>query len=105
MTVPAGAAAVEQTSFGTRDAADLVASFDGLGEGFEGPQGTATLRNPSDNSIAVGLNHIVVTVNSRMAIDPSDDCTIWYVGDYVRRGATAYSTRIAAFRMPRCEGR
>jgi hypothetical protein len=68
MSVPAGAASVEQTSPGTRDAAVVVESFDGLGAGFEGPQGTATLRNPSDNSIAVGPNHIVVTVNSRMAI-------------------------------------
>jgi hypothetical protein len=68
MSVPAGAATVEQTSDGTRDSADLIESFDGLGGGFEGPQGTAALRNPSDNSIAVGPNHIVVTVNSRMAI-------------------------------------
>jgi hypothetical protein len=68
MTVPAGAAAVEQKAAGTRDAAVLVNSFDGLGESFDGPQGTAMVRNPSDNSIAVGPNHIVVTVNSRMAI-------------------------------------
>ncbi|TDH29006.1 hypothetical protein EXU57_02730 [Segetibacter sp. 3557_3] len=59
---------VEQTQFGTKNAPRLVASFDGLGVGFEGPQGTATVRNPSDNSLAVGLNHIVQTVNSRMAI-------------------------------------
>jgi hypothetical protein len=31
MTVPQGAAAVEQTSPGTRESAQLVASFDGLG--------------------------------------------------------------------------
>ena len=68
MSVPAGAAAVEQTSPGRREPAALVASFDGLGESFEGPQGKAALRNPSDNSIAVGPDHIVVTVNSRMAI-------------------------------------
>jgi len=68
MSVPAGAAKVEQTSVGHRTRAALAASFDGLGEGFEGPQGRATLRNPSDNSIAVGPDHIVVTVNSRMAI-------------------------------------
>jgi hypothetical protein len=35
-------------------------------------------------------------------MDPSDDCTIWYVGDYLRKGATNYSTRIGAFRMPGC---
>src|SRR5512143_1510724 len=68
MSVPAGAASVEQTSPGKREAATLVASFEGLGESFEGPQGKATLRNPSDNSLAVGPNHIVVTVNSRMAV-------------------------------------
>jgi hypothetical protein len=68
MSVPPGASRVEQTSPGTRAPAALVDSFDGLGESFEGPQGKATLRNPSDNSIAVGPHHIVVTVNSRMAI-------------------------------------
>jgi hypothetical protein len=68
MTVPAGAARVEQTASGERPPAALAASFEGLGETFKGPQGTALLRNPSDNSLAVGPNHIVVTVNSRMAI-------------------------------------
>jgi hypothetical protein len=59
---------IEQNYFGTKPAARLVASFDGLGAGFEGPQGVATVRNPSDNSLAVGPNHIMQTVNSRMAI-------------------------------------
>src|SRR5262245_15920739 len=59
---------VEQTAQGTRPPAALVASFDGMGVGFEGPQGTAALRNPSDNSLAVGPDHIVQTVNSRMAV-------------------------------------
>ncbi len=36
------------------------------------------------------------------ALDPTDDCTVWYVGDYLKKGATAYSTRIGAFRMPGC---
>ena len=59
---------VEQTAPGTRPPAALVASFDGMGVGFEGPQGAAALRNPSDNSLAVGPDHIVQTVNSRMAV-------------------------------------
>ena len=46
----------------------LAESFDGLGVGFEGPQGTANLRNPSDNSLAVGKDHIFQIVNTRMAI-------------------------------------
>ena len=64
---PSGAA-VEQTSHGTKPALELVASFDGLGVGFDGPQGTSNVRNPSDNSLAVGPDHIVQTVNSRIAI-------------------------------------
>lgn len=63
-----GPASIEQTSPGRRSPAELIAGFDGLGVGFDGPQGAATGRNPSDNSLAVGENHIVQTVNSRMAI-------------------------------------
>lgn len=66
--VPNGSETIEQIRQGTGAAPRLVASFDGLGYGFEGPQGTAQFRNPSDNSLAVGPNHIVQTVNSRMAI-------------------------------------
>jgi hypothetical protein len=36
------------------------------------------------------------------AMDPSDDCTFWYVGDYLKPGASAYSTKIGAFRAPDC---
>jgi hypothetical protein len=68
MTSPPGAATVEQRTQGARPGAALVTSLDGLGVGFEGPQGTAALRNPSDNSLAVGPNHIMQTVNTRMAI-------------------------------------
>ena len=59
---------VEQTTPGDRPPAAIVASFDGLGVGFSGPQGTFTGRNPSDNSLAVGPDHIVQIVNTRMAI-------------------------------------
>ncbi len=68
ISVPPGAAKVEQTTQGTQPAATLAASFDGLGAGFTGPHGSANLRNPSDNSLAVGPNHIVQTVNTRMAV-------------------------------------
>ncbi len=39
---------------------------------------------------------------TQTAIDPSDDCTIWYVGDYLKKDATSYSSRIGAFRLPGC---
>ncbi|MEP6691418.1 MAG: hypothetical protein ABJD07_09690 [Gemmatimonadaceae bacterium] len=68
MTVPAGAAAIEQRVPGSKPSATLVAAFDGLGASFTGPQGSAALRNPSDNTLAVGRDHIVQIVNSRMAI-------------------------------------
>jgi hypothetical protein len=39
---------------------------------------------------------------SQTAVDPSDDCTIWYVGDYLHKGDNSYSSRIGGFRMPGC---
>jgi hypothetical protein len=66
--VSAAAASVEQTTPGFRPAVPLIESFDGLGVGFDGPQGPSAGRNPSDNSLAVGPSHIVQIVNSRMAV-------------------------------------
>ena len=39
---------------------------------------------------------------TQTAVDPSDDCTIWYVGDYLKSGAENYSTRVGAVRVPGC---
>jgi hypothetical protein len=39
---------------------------------------------------------------TQTAVDPSDDCTVWYVGDYLKAGAVNYSTRIGGVRMPGC---
>ena len=68
MAAAKGSEAVEQTAMGTKPAPTIIASFDGLGVGFTGPQGTSNLRNPSDNTLAVGPDHVVQIVNSRMAI-------------------------------------
>ena len=59
---------IEQTQMGTSAPALLVDTFDGLGIGFTGPQGRALVRNPSDNSLAVGRDHIVQIVNARLAV-------------------------------------
>jgi hypothetical protein len=64
---PAGNA-VEQTAQGKRPGIPLVDSFDGLGEGFEGPQGKFNGRSPSDSSLAVGPDEIMQIVNTRVAI-------------------------------------
>ena len=39
---------------------------------------------------------------TQTAVDPRDDCTIWYVGDYLKADAERYSTRIGAFSLPGC---
>ena len=59
---------IEQKAPGAQPSPEILITFDGLGEGFEGPQGKAVFRNPSDNSLAVGPDHIVQIVNSRMAV-------------------------------------
>jgi hypothetical protein len=39
---------------------------------------------------------------TQLAIDPVDDCTMWYVGDYLKQNAPSQTTRIGAFRLPGC---
>ena len=40
---------------------------------------------------------------SAMAVDPSDDCTFWYTGEYYATTSSAgWSTRIGAFKIPSC---
>ncbi len=63
--VSPASAGVEQMTPGTKPAARLAVSFDGEGVGFEGPNGSGRGGNPSDNSLAVGPNHIVQIVNGR----------------------------------------
>ena len=40
---------------------------------------------------------------TQTGVDPSDDCTIWYVGDYFKKDAASYSSRIGAFRLRGCK--
>src|SRR6476660_3836585 len=56
---------IEQTSPGTSRPPELVESFDGLGADLFA---TSAPRNPSDNSIAVGPDHIMQTVNSQLVV-------------------------------------
>jgi hypothetical protein len=67
------------------------------------PPGRLTLR---ETVLAAGEAAQTTTLRwedyTQTAVDPSDDCTIWYVGDYLKQGETSYSTRIGAFRLPGC---
>jgi len=38
-----------------------------------------------------------------MTIDPTDDCTFWYVNEYVQTtGVSPWQTRVGGFRLPGC---
>lgn len=67
------------------------------------PKGELTFR---ESVLAEGAASQTSTLRwedyTQTAMDPADDCTIWYVGDYLKAGATAYSTRLGAFRVPGC---
>lgn len=66
--VGAQARGVEQREQGPRPPLEAQASFDGLGVGFAGAMPTQPFRNPSDNALAVGPDHIFQIVNSRYAV-------------------------------------
>ncbi len=69
----------------------------------EDPRGLLTFR---ESVLAEGEASQTTTLRwedySQTAIDPDDDCTVWYVGDYLKRGASSYSTRIGAVQVPGC---
>jgi hypothetical protein len=66
--VTAWAKVIEQRLRGTRPAATLIASFGGLGAGFDGPPDTSTLGLAAPMSLSVGPNHVVQTAGPRIAI-------------------------------------
>lgn len=39
---------------------------------------------------------------TNVAVDPSDGCTLWFVGNYLKRGAETSTTRIGSFLIPGC---
>jgi hypothetical protein len=39
---------------------------------------------------------------TNIILDPSDDCTMWFVGNYLKSGATSSTTRFGAFIVPGC---
>ena len=42
--------------------------------------------------------------NSVIRIDPSDDCTFWYGGQYLKTDGRNWSTHIGSFSFPKCHG-
>ena len=68
------------------------------------PPGSLTLRETVLATGEASQDAIRWEDYTQTAVDPSDDCTIWYVGDYLRKGVETYSSRIGAFRMAGCGG-
>jgi hypothetical protein len=67
---PSGAAtAAIQRSTAALAAPTTLLNFDGIGQGFSGPQGSFSVSSaPPDPNAAVGPNHIVETVNTDLAV-------------------------------------
>jgi hypothetical protein len=67
------------------------------------PSGLLTIR---ETVLADGAAAQTTTLRwedyTQAAMDPVDDCTVWYVGDYLRAGDASYSTRIGSVRVPGC---
>lgn len=40
---------------------------------------------------------------TNITLDPTDDCTFWFVGNYLKAGASSSTTRIGAFAVPGCK--
>lgn len=40
---------------------------------------------------------------TNIVVDPADDCTFWFVGNYLKAGATSSTTRIGSFAVPGCK--
>ena len=39
---------------------------------------------------------------TNIVVDPFDDCTFWFTGNYLKSGATSTTTRIGSFAIPGC---
>jgi len=40
---------------------------------------------------------------TNIIVDPSDDCTFWFTGNYLKSGTTSSTTRIGSFLVPGCK--
>ena len=82
---------------------------------FPGIRYTGRLRNDAPGTMTLGEGVIIngtgaqLTTNSRwgdytsMNIDPTDDCTFWYVNQYIETtGLAFWQTRIGSFKLPGC---
>jgi hypothetical protein len=68
------------------------------------PKGQLTFR---ESVLAEGLSSQTASLRwedyTNITVDPADDCTFWFVGNYLKSGASTSKTRIGSFSVPRCK--
>jgi hypothetical protein len=65
------------------------------------PQGEQVLINGTGSQTVASRWGDYTSLN----VDPTDDCTFWYVNEYIQTsGPASWQTRIGAFRLPGCSG-
>jgi hypothetical protein len=75
---------------------------------YTGRQVTDAL-NTMENEVSIFAGVGSQTVGGRwgdyssMSVDPSDDCTMWYTGEYMgTTGQLNWGTRLFSFKFPSC---
>jgi hypothetical protein len=83
---------------------------------FPGIRYTGRLRSDPPNQMAQGEAVLVNGSGAQrrsprwgdytsMNIDPTDDCTFWYVNEYYQTSSSVgWQTRVGSFRLPGCAG-
>jgi hypothetical protein len=68
------------------------------------PKGQLTFR---ESVLAEGLSSQTGSLRwedyTNIVVDPADDCTFWFAGNYLKRGAESSTTRIGSFAVPGCK--
>jgi hypothetical protein len=68
------------------------------------PKGQLTFR---ESVLAEGQSSQTASLRwedyTNITVDPADDCTFWFVGNYLKSGASTSKTRIGSFSVPRCK--
>ncbi len=69
------------------------------------PTGHARRRNPIVNGTGSQLSNLSRWGDyTHMSVDPVDDCTFWYTGQYLKANGTFnWSTRVASFKIATCQ--
>ncbi len=66
------------------------------------PAGTLQAENNLMSGTGSQTSTTLWGAESSLNIDPIDDCTLWFTGEYLRANGTDWNTRIGSFALPAC---